>query len=398
MDCSRAGASEDERFMLEALALARRGYGRTSPNPMVGAVIVSNGKIIGSGWHHRAGEPHAEINAIRSIQGKESLRGASLYVTLEPCSTFGRTPPCTGAIRSSGIRRVVVATVDPNPKHAGAGLKILRRVGIEVVAGVCAQEAQALNEVFNHWIVQRTPCVILKSAMSLDGKIATNNGESKWITSEGSRNFSMRLRFGVDAILVGVNTIIRDDPALTLRQTGGLRIPEWKTFRRIVLDPQGRLPLTAKVVSDDNAANTTVVVSAKTPLKRIREIEKHASVIVAPLRRKSRVLELAALLRTLGAKEITSVLVEGGGETHANFLAQGLVNRVYFMIAPLVISGRRAAKSVAGDQHLNPPGGLRLQSVNWKKLGPDFLLTGLVQWSGRICSVESSKRPVKSFA
>ena len=205
--------------MRRALVLARRGYGTTSPNPMVGAVLVKGGKIIGQGWHHRAGEPHAEIEALRDAERRKNLpKGATLYVTLEPCCTHGRTPPCTDAIKAAGIARVVVATTDPNPQHAGRGFRILRRAGVALEHGVLAEEATQLNEVFNHWIVQRTPFVTVKAAMTLDGKIATASGESKWITGEEARAEGMRLRVGADAILIGVNTMLVDDPALTVRK------------------------------------------------------------------------------------------------------------------------------------------------------------------------------------
>jgi diaminohydroxyphosphoribosylaminopyrimidine deaminase / 5-amino-6-(5-phosphoribosylamino)uracil reductase len=205
-----------------ALRLAARGYGLTSPNPMVGAVLVKGGQIIGRGWHHGAGLPHAEIEALRDAERRgHTARGATLYVTLEPCSTHGRTPPCTEAIMAAGIKRVVVAATDPNPKHAGRGLKLLRRVKVEVVPGICEAEATRLNEAFNHWIVHRTPWVTVKAAMSLDGKIATRTGESKWITGKESRAYAMKLRAGCDAILVGINTVLADDPSLTLRVPEG---------------------------------------------------------------------------------------------------------------------------------------------------------------------------------
>ena len=234
----------DVQFMRLAFRLARRGFGRTSPNPMVGAVLVKNGKIIGQGWHHRAGEPHAEIEALRSA--KENPRGATLFVTLEPCCTHGRTPPCTGAIIAAGLKRVVVAALDPNPAHCGRGLQILRKAGISVSHGLLAEQELSLNEAFRHWIVHRTPFVTVKAAMSLDGKIATRAGQSKWITGPEARACGMTLRTGADAILVGVNTIIADDPALTLRQPGF----EDKRLRRIVLDPTARIPLRSKVVAD----------------------------------------------------------------------------------------------------------------------------------------------------
>src|ERR1041385_7435431 len=201
-----------------ALRLARRGCGTSSPNPMVGAVLLKQGVIIGRGWHRRAGGPHAEIEALRDAERKgRSPKGATLYVTLEPCSTHGRTPPCTDAIVAAGIKRVVVGATDPNPPHAGRAFRLLKRAGIGVTPGVHAEECARLNEAFNHWIVRRTPFVTVKAAMTLDGKIATANGESKWITGEQARACGMKLRQGADAILVGINTLLADDPSLTVR-------------------------------------------------------------------------------------------------------------------------------------------------------------------------------------
>ena len=217
----------NDPYMRLALRLARRGYGTTSPNPMVGAVLVKGGKIIGRGWHHRAGEPHAEIEALRDAQERgHTVKGATLYVTLEPCCTRGRTPPCTDAIVAAGIKRVVAGAIDPNPRHRGRGFRILRRAGLAVTHGVMAEECARLNEAFNHWIVQRTPFVTVKAGMTLDGKIATAAGESKWITGEKARAYGMKLRQGVDAILVGINTVLADDPSLTVRRQkaeGGTR-------------------------------------------------------------------------------------------------------------------------------------------------------------------------------
>src|SRR6266496_2961597 len=225
--------SDDSSFMRRAFRLARGGYGQTSPNPMVGAVLVKRGKVIGQGWHHRAGQPHAELEALCDAQArKTSPAGATLYVTLEPCCTHGRTPPCTDAIKAAGIKRVVIAATDPNPAHAGRAFQILRRAGICVTTGLLAEEATRLNEAFNHWIIERTPFVTVKAAMSLDGKIATRRGESKWITGVQARNYGMEMRRGADAILVGVNTITADNPSLTWRG----RETEGKKLRRIILD------------------------------------------------------------------------------------------------------------------------------------------------------------------
>src|SRR5437879_6182929 len=230
MICSRSMPNSSQRrclrkvndrginYMSLALRLARRGYGTTSPNPMVGAVLVKTGRIIGRGWHHRAGEPHAEIEALLDAKKRgNNPKGATLYVTLEPCCTHGRTPPCTDAIIAAGIRKVVVGATDPNPQHRGKAFKLLERAGISVAEGLLAEECERLNETFNHWIVHRTPFITVKAAMTLDGKIATATGESKWITSEAARAHAMHLRRGADAILVGVNTVLLDDPGLTIR-------------------------------------------------------------------------------------------------------------------------------------------------------------------------------------
>ena len=274
----------DLRFMRLALRLARRGFGATSPNPLVGAVLVKSGKVIGRGWHRRAGWPHAEIEALRGAQKNgHNPRGATLYVTLEPCCTHGRTPPCTDAIIAAGIKKVVIGATDPNPQHAGKGFKILMRAGIAVVHGILADDCAKLNEAFNYWIVRRTPFITVKAAMTLDGKIATAGGQSKWITGEKARAHGMKLRRGSDAILVGINTILADDPSLTVRKL--MADGRWqigKPIRRIVLDSMARTPLTAKVVNDELAMLTTIVVSKDAPTMRVAAISKRANIIVAP--------------------------------------------------------------------------------------------------------------------
>jgi len=390
----------DAQFMRLALRLARRGYGVTSPNPMVGAVLVKSGKIIGRGWHRRAGLPHAEIEAFHDAQQRgHNPKGAILYVTLEPCSTHGRTPPCTDAIIAAGIKRVVIGTTDPNPKHAGRAFNILRRAGIEVagssrrddrtaqraVPTELADECVRLNEAFNHWIVHRTPFITVKAAMTLDGKIATAGGESKWITSEPARASGMKLRQGADAILVGVNTILADDPGLTARS----QKPEVRSqnkhlrLRRIILDSLARTPLDAKVVCDKFASLTTIVVSRRTPKSRVAALAKRVNVIVAPtanskLKIKNLKLDLGWLLKKLGAENITSLLVEGGGEVNASFLLGGLAQRVAFFYAPKILGGRDARKAVAGAGAKSLAEALQLRDVEWKRIGPDLLLTALV--------------------
>ena len=370
------------QLMRLALQLAQRSYGATSPNPMVGAVLVKGGEIIGRGWHRKAGRPHAEIEALLDVQKRgHSPRGATLYVTLEPCCTHGRTPPCTDAIIAAGIKRVVAGATDPNPKHAGKGFGILRRAGIEVTTGVLADECSRLNEAFNHWIVHRTPFVIVKAAMTLDGKIATANGESKWITGEKARAFGMKLRQGSDAILVGVNTILADDPSLTVRMGRNIQRSTFNIqhprLRRIVLDSMARTPLSAKVVSDEFASLTTIVVSKRAPKKRVAALAKKAGVLVVP-ETKSSSLDLRWLLKKLGGENVTSLLVEGGGEVNASFLLGGLAQRVTFFYAAKVLGGRDARRSVAGEGAGRLSEVVQLRELEWSKMGKDLLLTAFV--------------------
>jgi diaminohydroxyphosphoribosylaminopyrimidine deaminase/5-amino-6-(5-phosphoribosylamino)uracil reductase len=360
-------SGRDSHFLKRAFLLARRGFGRTSPNPIVGAVLVKKGRIIGQGWHHRAGEAHAEIEALRAA--KENPRGATLFVTLEPCCTHGRTPPCTDAIIAAGLKRVVVAALDPNPAHCGKGLKILRKAGISVSSGLLTEKELRLNEAFRHWIVHRTPFVIVKAAMSLDGKIATRAGESKWITGPEARDCGMKLRTGADAILVGVNTIVADDPILTIRQPGF----EDKKLRRIILDPTGRIPLRSKVVSGKFAGLTTVVVTRSAPPRRLAALSRRVRVLEAPARKGG--IDLPWLLKKLGREQVTSLRVEGGGETNAPFLLQRLAHRVAFFYAPMVLGGRDAPKAVAGDGLPDLSHRIILSDVEWRRLGADLLLT-----------------------
>ena len=384
-------SKQDLHWMREALRLARRGFGTTSPNPMVGAVLVKHGKVIGRGWHRRAGEPHGEIEALRDAAHRgNNPSNATLFVTLEPCSTHGRTPPCTDAIVDAGIKRVVVGTTDPNPKHSGKGLTLLRRAGVTVhtlangratnaaefqkLSAQCAD----LNEAFNHWIVHRTPLVTVKAAMTLDGKIATAKGESKWITGEQARAEGMNLRRGSDAIVVGVNTILLDNPSLTVRPTTG------SNLRRIVLDSMARTPLKAKVVGDAFAELTTIVVSRRAPQSRVKALAKRVRVLVAPVRGKSQnsnstsQVDLRWLLKKLGSENVTSLLVEGGGEVNASFLLGGLAQRIAFFYAPTILGGRDSRRGVAGDGAGNWREILELSDVQWRHVGRDLMLTARV--------------------
>ena len=363
-----------------ALTLARRGYGSTSPNPLVGAVLVKRGKIIGRGWHRRAGLPHAEIEALRDAQKHgRSPRGATLYVTLEPCCTHGRTPPCTKAIVTAGIKRVVAGATDPNPRHRGRAFRILRRAGMEVTHGVLAAECERLNEAFNHWIVRRTPFVTVKAAMTLDGKIATATGESKWITGEKARSCGMKLRQGSDAILVGINTVLADDPSLTDR--GQRAESRGQRLLRIVLDARARTPLSAKVVSDEQAGLTTIVVSRQAPVRRVAALAKRVRVLVAP--DSGGRINLRWLLRKLGSENVISLLVEGGGEVNASFLLQGLAQRIMFFYAPKILGGRDSRRAVAGEGARGLDEVINLGELEWRRLGVDLLLTAALKSEGR---------------
>ena len=388
--------------MRQALRLARRGYGTTSPNPMVGAVLVKGRKIIGRGWHRRAGQPHAEIEALHDAKARgNNVRGATLYVTLEPCCTHGRTPPCTDAIIAAGIKQVVVGAVDPNPRHRGRGLRILERAGIATTRGVMTEECSRLNEAFNHWIVRRTPLVTVKAGMTLDGKIATASGQSRWITGEQARAYGMRLRQGSDAILVGIETVLADDPSLTFRNPNseGRRSKEVRSpksevrrleveahklpagvnghqLRRIVLDSRARTPLAAKVVTDEYTALTTIVVGRSAPKNRVAALMQRVRVLVAPMIGGK--INLRWLLKKLGSENVTSLLVEGGGEVNASFLLQGLAQRVTFFYAPMILGGRDSRPAVAGTGARTLAESLDLKELAWRRLGSDWLLSARV--------------------
>ncbi|MGY8671861.1 MAG: bifunctional diaminohydroxyphosphoribosylaminopyrimidine deaminase/5-amino-6-(5-phosphoribosylamino)uracil reductase RibD [Verrucomicrobiia bacterium] len=369
--------ANDEFWMSKALALARKGIGRVSPNPAVGAVIVQAGQEIGSGWHHRAGGPHAEVEAIRDADTREnSTRGATIYITLEPCSTHGRTPPCTEAILAAGIRRVVCGTTDPNPKHAGRGLELLRERGIRVTHTVLQQAAVGLNLAFNHWITTQRPLVTIKAAMTLDGRIATAQGESKWITGAAAGREAMKLRWHADAMLVGINTLIADDPALTCRDSrGGDTIR--KHIRRIVLDTHARTPLRAKVVNDENRGDTLIVVSKDAPARRIAGLEKHVEVWRAPLL-KGRI-SLRWLLNRLGRIDITHLLVEGGGEVNGAFIDQKLAHQIAFFYAPMLLGGTKSKPGIAGRGAEKLTDLQKLNDVKWRRLGDDLMMTAQIR-------------------
>lgn len=333
----------DKSMMKEALKEARKGWGLTSPNPMVGAVVVRDGVIVGRGYHHGAGLPHAEPNALADAGG--NTVGATLYVTLEPCCTFGRTPPCTEAIKRAGIRRVVVGCMDCNPKHAGRGLAILREAGIDVISGICEKECLELNAAFFWWISTGRPYVRLKMAMTLDGKIATANGDSKWITGETARRYVQKLRRGSDAVMVGGETVRKDDPELVVREPKG-----WKRQpARIVWTSKPSLPDGCKLLNGNGG-----------PVELAKPVTMD---------------EWKAFLNGLGDRGMMSLLMEGGGELAGCALKAGIVNEIDFFIAPKILGGRGSRPVVGWENPLALKESLPLKEWRVRRIGDDLLVT-----------------------
>jgi len=365
----QTAAADDERYMREAIRLSRKGIGRTSPNPAVGAVIVKNNRVIGRGYHQRAGGPHAEINALRNA-GK-AARGATLYVTLEPCSTHGRTPPCTGAIAAAGIKKVVIGDIDPNPLHAGKGIVILKRKGLKVLSGVLADEARALNRTFNKYITQKTPFVTVKAAMTLDGRLATVTGDSKWITNEASRRYAHRLRKAHDAVLVGVATVRKDDPSLDVRY--GIR-----TARQpysVVLDSRGTIPPRSRLLQPGRATRTIVVVTGAASRAARKRIEESGARVVLDRAVCGRV-DMCDALKKLADLRITSVLVEGGAQVIASVMQARAADALAVFIAPKLVGGADAPALSAGKGIQTVQNAIQLHNVKIKRFGSDILLTG----------------------
>lgn len=360
----------DERFMRLALDLAEKARGRTSPNPMVGAVIVQNGKIVGQGYHEKAGAPHAEIHSIGNAG--EMAKGGTLYVTLEPCCHYGRTGPCTEAIVKAGISRVVISMIDPNPKVSGKGKAFLENHGVEVRTGVLKNQALKLNEVFIKYITTGCPFVILKTAMSLDGKIATASGQCRWISCEGSRAMVHKIRDEVDGIMVGIGTVIKDDPSLTTR------LPDGKGHDpvRIVLDSRARIPLNSKVLNIASSARTIVAVTSQAPEEKINQIREKAEVLIMP--ENNRKVDLKALMKELGSREITSILLEGGAEVNASALKAGIVDKVMFFIAPKIIGGKNAPGPIGGEGIQEISESFHLRELSLEHIGDDLLVTGYI--------------------
>jgi diaminohydroxyphosphoribosylaminopyrimidine deaminase/5-amino-6-(5-phosphoribosylamino)uracil reductase len=361
----------NEKHMRSALRLAEKAGGRTSPNPMVGAVVVKSGKIIGRGYHRRAGEPHAEAIALKKAGA--AAQGATLYVTLEPCShSDKRTPPCAPLVIQSGVRRVVVAMIDPNPRVSGRGIKALRSAGIEVAIGVLEAEAKKMNEAFIKHITRGVPFATLKIAQTLDGKIATSSGASKWITGEQAREEAHRLRDSHDAILVGINTVLMDDPSLTTRIPGG-RDPV-----RVIVDSSLRIPRNAKVVTQSSPAKTMVATLAGAPKSKIKKLQD-AGVEVLTVKSAHGRVDLRDLMKKLAKRDIMSVLIEGGAEINASALNAGLVDKVVMFLAPLLMTGTDSLCSIGGSSPAKLSQALKLQEVTTQFVGKDLMVKGYIR-------------------
>ncbi|WEG12102.1 bifunctional diaminohydroxyphosphoribosylaminopyrimidine deaminase/5-amino-6-(5-phosphoribosylamino)uracil reductase RibD [Pullulanibacillus sp. KACC 23026] len=352
--------------MAFAIELARKLKGQTSPNPTVGAVVVKDGEIIGMGAHLKAGGPHAEVNALRMAE--EKAKGATVYVTLEPCSHFGKTPPCSNLLIEKGVARVVIASTDPNPLVAGQGIKRLENAGIKVEVGLLREGAEALNEEFFHFIKTKQPYVTVKAATSMDGKIATSTGESKWITSEEARMDVHRLRHNHDAILVGIGTILKDNPSLTTRLPEGGKHP-----LRIILDTHLRTPIDSKVVTDQLAE--TWIITGRPDEKRVELFRSTGVRIIETGEERP---ALAPLLQLLGEEHITSLLVEGGGEVNGSFIREGLVDQLILYLAPKVIGGGSESPSpIGGAGFLKMADVMELEFKSFERIGPDIKIVAI---------------------
>ena len=357
----------DQNYMLQAIQLAKQGEGWTNPNPMVGAVIVKNGRIIGKGYHKKCGELHAERNAIASLT--ESAEGATIYVTLEPCCHYGKTPPCTEAIIEQKIKRVVIGSRDPNPKVSGKGIKMLQEAGIEVIEDFMREECDRLNPVFFHYITTKTPYVVMKYAMTLDGKIATKTGASKWITGEAARAEVQHMRHRYMGIMAGIGTVLADDPMLNVRMEG------WKSPIRILCDSGLRIPLDGQIVKSAGKYRTIVAYadSENTEAKRKRLHEMGVETICCP--DENNQVDLKKLMKYLGEEGIDSILLEGGGTLNDSALRAGIVQEVQVFIAPKLFGGMNSKTPVEGIGVRFPSEAVKLKCTDICQIGEDIRIT-----------------------
>ena len=360
--------------MREALRQARKGLGRTSPNPAVGALIVRNGEIIASGYHKRAGSGHAEIEALANLGGR-CRKNDTLYVTLEPCNHHGRTPPCTEAILSSGIKKVVVGMKDPNPKVSGDGCGFLAEKGVEVRTGVLESECRRINEAYLNFVSTGRPFVVAKSALTMDGWTATVTGHSRWVTNEKSRRFVHRLRDRLDGVLVGVGTVLADDPMLTTRLKRGVG----KDPVRIIVDTGLRIPGEAKVLNSDSSAPTLIAVGADVPPHRLKRVEREGVANVA-CPTKEGGIDLPALMDILGGMDITSLLLEGGSTLMGSMIREGLIDKFYIFKAPRILGGNDGIPMASGPGPGRMNDCLRLKDIKVRRFGDDILVRGYPEY------------------
>ena len=363
----------DMEYMSLALRLAEKGCGWTSPNPMVGAVIVKDGQVIGQGWHEKYGAPHAERNALAACT--QPPQGATMYVTLEPCCHYGKQPPCVDAVLEAGIRRVVVGSADPNPLVGGKGIRILREHGVQVTEDVLREQCDRLNEVFLYYIKTRRPFVVMKYAMTMDGKIAAYTGESKWITGEAARNHVQQQRHRYTAIMAGVGTVLADDPLLTCR------IPNGKNPIRIICDTRLQTPLDARVVTTAKQAPTVFAACAgvcggqeQERYQKKKLALQEAGCRILEVKEKNGHVDLQQLMQQLGEEQIDSILLEGGGMLHWAALDSGIVRRVQAYVAPKLFGGREAKTPVEGQGVASPSEAFVLKNSTITMLGEDFLI------------------------
>lgn len=358
----------DEKYMLRAIELAKKGEGSVNPNPLVGAVIVKNNKIIAEGYHKRYGDNHAEVNAFENA--KEDVKGATLYVTLEPCSHYGKTPPCAKRVIEEGISKVVIGSNDPNPLVSGRGIAMMRQAGIEVVTEFLKEKCDAINEVFMKYIVYKTPYVLMKCAMSLDGKIATVAGDSKYISCEESRIDVHKLRNKYKGIMVGLNTVINDNPRLTCRLEGGRNpIP-------IVVDSKLRTPIDSYIVKNAKKLNTIIATISNDSVRKNEFINKGVKVI--QVNSKDNRVDLNKLMKKLGELKIDGILLEGGAELNYSALESNIVDKVYMYIAPMILGGKEAKTSVTGAGVISLNQAYKLKDTNIRKVGCDFVIEGKI--------------------
>ncbi|MBN1931076.1 MAG: bifunctional diaminohydroxyphosphoribosylaminopyrimidine deaminase/5-amino-6-(5-phosphoribosylamino)uracil reductase RibD [Desulfobacterales bacterium] len=368
---SKESDTEDIRYMKTALNLARKGRGFTSPNPMVGAVVVKDGKIVGKGYHQAAGKAHAEVNAINDAGS--ATENSTLYVTLEPCNHTGRTPPCTEKILEAGIKRVVIAMKDPNPDVEGGGLDYLHRHGISITAGVCETEAKRLNEAFVKYIRTKRPFVIIKCAATLDGQIATRTGDSKWVSGEDSRRCVHRLRHAADAIMVGIDTVNRDNPSLTTR----LEHMKRHDPTRIILDTHLSIAEDAKVLQLDSDSDTFIFTGDSISKDKKDRIEKTgAKVMTVPV--EGGLIDLNFLMDRLGALNITSLLIEGGGRVIASALRSGIVDKIIFFYAPKILGGNDGVPICTGPGAATMNRSIPVKDIKVRRLGDDVMIEGYI--------------------